>query len=299
MLIALRRLARLSGACAPHRWLVRGSVAAVVLVLAQAALGGLTVEQGLEDELVAAHLGAGDAAARPAVRAPARRRQTAAAAAPRAVRGLRRSRPSVAAVLVLATIVAGGYVAGTEYHGTDEQPLVGAHEACGTGWSTDQFPGCNGQGSLSFGQTRLADIQLAHRAVHVPGGDLGDRDGRVALRAPRARAGPSGSRRCCSSPRSRSGAINVWAGKHAGLIIGHLALGTIALGDRRLRERDADARLRPAPSGSAAEPATEPSPPSDGERDHRRPAARRPIATSRPAGAAATPARRRCATTSR
>src|SRR5215216_5478214 len=41
----------------PHRVLVRGSVAAGVLVLAQAALGGLTVEKGLEDELVAAHLG--------------------------------------------------------------------------------------------------------------------------------------------------------------------------------------------------------------------------------------------------
>ena len=40
-----------------HRLLVRGSIAAGLLVLAQAALGGLTVEQGLEDELVAAHLG--------------------------------------------------------------------------------------------------------------------------------------------------------------------------------------------------------------------------------------------------
>src|SRR4051794_7201433 len=40
-----------------HRLLTRGSVAAAVLVVAQAALGGLTVEKGLEDELVAAHLG--------------------------------------------------------------------------------------------------------------------------------------------------------------------------------------------------------------------------------------------------
>ena len=44
-----------------------------------------------------------------------------------------------------------------------DQPLVGAHTACGTGWSTAQFPGCNGQGALSFGQSRLADIQLTHR----------------------------------------------------------------------------------------------------------------------------------------
>ena len=48
--------ARCAG-CAPHRFLVRGSIAAGVLVLAQAGLGGLTVETGLEDELVAAHLG--------------------------------------------------------------------------------------------------------------------------------------------------------------------------------------------------------------------------------------------------
>src|ERR687887_2301579 len=40
-----------------HRWLVRGSVAAGVLVLSQAGLGGLTVEHGLRSALVAAHLG--------------------------------------------------------------------------------------------------------------------------------------------------------------------------------------------------------------------------------------------------
>ena len=39
-----------------HRWLVGGS-AAGVLVLAQAGLGGLTVEEGLHECLVAAHLG--------------------------------------------------------------------------------------------------------------------------------------------------------------------------------------------------------------------------------------------------
>src|SRR5207244_2585504 len=40
-----------------HSWLVRGSVAAAVLVLAQAVLGGLTVEHGLHAAFVAAHLG--------------------------------------------------------------------------------------------------------------------------------------------------------------------------------------------------------------------------------------------------
>jgi cytochrome c oxidase assembly protein subunit 15 len=49
-LVAFRRLRE-------HRWLVRGVVAAGVLVLVQAALGGLTVEHGLHTALVAAHLG--------------------------------------------------------------------------------------------------------------------------------------------------------------------------------------------------------------------------------------------------
>src|SRR5689334_13855989 len=40
-----------------RRWLVRGIVAAGILVIAQAILGGLTVEHGLETAFVAAHLG--------------------------------------------------------------------------------------------------------------------------------------------------------------------------------------------------------------------------------------------------
>ena len=50
--LAWRALRRLRS----DTWLVRG-IAAGVLVLLQAALGGLTVEKGLEEELVAAHLG--------------------------------------------------------------------------------------------------------------------------------------------------------------------------------------------------------------------------------------------------
>ena len=40
-----------------RRWLVRGVVAAGILVIAQAILGGLTVEHGLHTAFVAAHLG--------------------------------------------------------------------------------------------------------------------------------------------------------------------------------------------------------------------------------------------------
>ncbi len=206
-----------------HRLLVRGSLGAAGLVLAQAALGGLTVEQGLEDELVAAHLGAAMlllgllfVLRRGAERTPAPPTET--------VRGLR-PLAIVTAGLVLATIVAGGYVAGTEYHGTADQPLAGAHSACGAGWSTSQFPGCNGQGALSFGQSRLADIQLTHRLFMYLASISVIALAALALR----RRAPS--RAFWIAPlllvaQVALGAINVWAGKHAGLILGHLALGT-------------------------------------------------------------------------
>lgn len=206
-----------------RRLLVRGSIAAGLLVVAQAVLGGLTVENGLEDELVAAHLGL----AMLLLGLLVLLRRGAEATAPPPAESVRGLRPLsfVAAGLVLATIVAGGYVAGTEYHGTPEQPLVGAHSACGTGWSGDQFPGCNGQGFLSFGQSRLADIQLAHRLFMY-----------LAAIAVIALAALSLRRRTPSRAflilpvilvgQIALGAINVWAGKHAGLIVGHLALGT-------------------------------------------------------------------------
>jgi heme A synthase len=207
----------------PHRLLVRGTIAGIVLVLAQAALGGLTVEHGLEDELVAAHLGA----AMLLLGLLFVLRRGAERTAPPPAESVRGLRPLglVTCGLVLATIVAGGYVAGTEYHGTSNQPLVGAHEACGTGWNTNQFPGCNGQGALSFGQSRLADIQLAHRAfMYLTAISV------IALAALALRRRGQ-SRAFWIAPlvlvaQIALGAINVWAGKHAGLIIGHLALGT-------------------------------------------------------------------------
>jgi heme A synthase len=211
-----------------HRWLVRGSIVAGVLVLAQAALGGLTVEEGLEDELVAAHLGL--AVLLLGLLIVLRRASDPTMAAPPAatVRGLRPV-TSVTAVLVLATIVAGGYVAGTEYHGTPDRPVVGAHGACGQGWGADQFPGCNGQGFLSFGQSRLADIQLTHRLFMYLSAVSVLLMGALALRR-----GPP-SRAFWIAPlilvaQIALGAINVWAGKHAGLIVAHLTLGTILWG---------------------------------------------------------------------
>lgn len=208
-----------------HRAIVRGSIAAAVLVFVQAALGGLTVEQGLEEELVAAHLGLAmiliglllmlRRAAMPEVAEPAAE----------STRGLR-AVTAVAATLVLATIVAGGYVAGTEKHGTPGAPSGGqAHVACGTGASADTFPGCNGE-FPGFGQTRLADIQVAHRMFMY-----------LAALATIAMVAMAVRRRAGSRAFAAAGILlvaqialgiaNVWAGKHAGLIVGHLMLGTI------------------------------------------------------------------------
>jgi heme A synthase len=215
-LLAWRAVRSLRG----HTWMVRGTIAAVVLVLAQAALGGLTVEKGLEDELVAAHLGL--AMVLLGILILLRRAADPKAAAPPAerVRGLR-PLTVLATTLVLATIVAGGYVAGTEKEGTPGEPAVGqAHVACG-----EQFPSCNGS-FMPFGQSRLVDIQLTHRLFMY-----------LASVAVLAMAALALIRRAPSRAfwlaalllggQVLLGAANVWAGKHAGLILGHLTLGTI------------------------------------------------------------------------
>ena len=61
--------------------------------------------------------------------------------------------------MVLATIVAGGYMAASELPGTGREHVsADPHVACGT-----DFPSCNG-GFLPFGQSRSLDIHLTHRA---------------------------------------------------------------------------------------------------------------------------------------
>ena len=157
--LAWRALRRLRS----HTWLVRGSIAAGVLVLLQAALGGLTVEKGLEEELVAAHLGLAMLLLGILIALRRAADPDAVAPPPEKVRGLRAT-TAVAGVLVLATIVAGATSPGPRRRDTNE-PVVGqAHVACGTGYSADTFPACNGQ-FPGFGQSRLADIQLVHRSL--------------------------------------------------------------------------------------------------------------------------------------
>lgn len=210
-----------------HRFIVGTSAFALVLVLAQAVLGGVTVEENLDKVLVASHLGlamiflatllALSHAASPlrAGSAPAPEDSPLARSTP----GLR-SLALLAAVLVLATIIAGGYVAGTEGHGTLDQPVAGAHTACGT-----EFPLCGNGELFPFGRDPLVDAQLTHRLLMYLAAFAV-----LALVATALRRGI----RHWAFPAALGillaqillGAINVWAGKHAGLIVGHLALGT-------------------------------------------------------------------------
>jgi heme A synthase len=200
-----------------NRWLVRGTAAAGVLVLVQAGLGGVTVENNLDEALVAAHLGLAMLllGLLVALRRLARPEQ-AAVPSSRALRIL----AVTSTVLVLCTIVAGGVVAGTEGEGTANEPVLGAHLACG-----EQFPACLDR-FMPFGTGRLVDIHLTHRLFMYLAAISVLAMGAVALR---------------EGVRTRSfylavglllaqillGALNVWLGKHPGLIMGHLALGTL------------------------------------------------------------------------
>jgi heme a synthase len=232
----------------PEGSFLRGAtVGALFLVFAQAALGGLTVENNLHELLVAGHLALAmiflglllvirwAAAAQEAPTQPP---------APPSPRGLR-PMAAVASVLVLATIVAGGYMAGTEEEGVKDGVANGAHLACG-----EEFPGCLG-GVLPFGEYgRLVDIHLTHRALVY-----------TTTAAILLLMGMALRRRLWSREFSLIagllalqlllGALNVWLGKHPGLIVAHLLTGTLLW----VAALSVVLRLSPAPAPSA-EPAS-------------------------------------------
>ena len=189
----------------------------LVLVAAQGALGGLTVEENLEEAYVAAHLGfamlllglllylwrslRGDV---PEDGGPRIRVLAIAATA-----------------LVFCTIVAGGYMAGTQNYGrADYQLGQGAHHACGR-----QFPTCNGD-FMPFGKAELVDIHLTHRAfmylasILVVALVVTALRRRVAVRYAWALLGLLGL-------QILVGALNVWLEEYELLILLHLALGTL------------------------------------------------------------------------
>lgn len=202
-----------------RRWLVRGSIAGVALIVVQAVLGGLTVERDLEVALVAVHLGTAMLLLGLLLALEWAARPPAALAPPpppsRRVRGLALG----SAALVFATIVAGGVVAGTEKHGT-RAVEEGAHMACG-----NEFPTCNG-GFLPFGGDDMVDIQLVHRtlmflAVFAVIGFVA-----VAMRRRLAGRWPAAVLTLLVV-QVLLGGLNVWIGEHAWLVVAHLGAGTL------------------------------------------------------------------------
>ncbi|HKP21965.1 MAG TPA: COX15/CtaA family protein [Thermoleophilaceae bacterium] len=200
-----------------HREYLATAVGLLLLILAQAALGGATVEDNLEEAYVAAHLclamlllggllylyrnvsGATIADGGPRLR----------------VLGI------AASVAVLCTIVAGGYMAGTQNYGrADYQLGDGAHHACGK-----QFPTCNGE-FFPFGKARLVDIHLTHRAFMYLAALLVISLVVVAIRRgvlTRWAWGLAG----LLALQILVGALNVWLDEYELLILLHLALGTL------------------------------------------------------------------------
>ncbi|HEX3219700.1 MAG TPA: COX15/CtaA family protein [Candidatus Limnocylindria bacterium] len=209
-----------------NSWAFRGSIAAAVIVLIQAGLGGLTVEHSLKDTLVAAHLGTAMLLLGLLLWLSYKARSEAALEADRPVREpIRGLKPyaATAAVLLLCAIVAGGYMAGTEERGVNEvgPNIAGAHLACG-----HQFPTCGDGKFLPFGNNRLTDIHLTHR-VFVYAATLaiivllsvayarGSRDRLLVLAA------------LLLLCQVLLGGMNVWLGEHASLIVAHLTVATL------------------------------------------------------------------------
>ena len=210
-----------------RRGIVLASTAAVVLVAAQGLLGGATVEEGLDEGLVAAHLGLAVIllglliylwrASRPdVVGAPA------AAVGP----GLRPLAATAQGALFLA-IVAGGYMAGTQHYGRADYRLGdGAHHACGR-----EFPTCNGD-FLPFGSARLVDIHLTHRVLVYLASALILAACVLAIR----RGAGTGLRKLgwvaagLVVTQVALGALNVWLEEYELLILAHLALATALWG---------------------------------------------------------------------
>jgi heme a synthase len=200
-----------------HREYLAPAAALLLLVVAQGALGGATVEGNLEEVYVAAHLGLamlllggllylwrGVSGASVTDGGPRLR-----------VLGV------AASVAVLCTIVAGGYMAGTQNYGrADYQLGEGAHHACGK-----EFPGCNGE-FMPFGKARLVDIHLTHRAFMYLAALLVTSLVVVAVRRgvlTRYAWGLAG----LLAVQILVGALNVWLDEYELLILLHLALGTL------------------------------------------------------------------------
>ena len=211
-----------------RRGIVLAATAAVVLVAAQGLLGAATVEEGLDEALVAAHLGLAMVLLGLLVYVQHASRPGVAGAPP--LGGGRGFRPLAATAqgALLATIVAGGYMAGTQNYGrADYQLGDGAHHACGR-----EFPTCNGD-FLPFGIGRLIDIHLTHRVLMYLTSIL---ILALVMLVVRRAAGTRLARMTLAAgglllAQVVLGALNVWLEEYEVLILAHLTLATILWGN--------------------------------------------------------------------
>jgi heme A synthase len=200
-----------------HREYLMPAVGLLVLILGQAALGGATVEDNLEEAYVAAHLCLAMLLLGGLLYLYRNVRGAAVVDGGPRMRAL----GIAASVAVLCTIVAGGYMAGTQNYGrADYQLGDGAHHACGK-----EFPTCNGD-FMPFGKSRLVDIHLTHRAFMYLAALLVTALVVVAIRRrvlTRYAWGLGG----LLVLQILVGALNVWLDEYELLIVLHLALGTL------------------------------------------------------------------------
>jgi heme A synthase len=198
-----------------HLLFVTGAL--LVLVAAQGALGGLTVEENLEEAYVAAHLGLAMLLLGLLLYIVRDTRGVEPEDGGPRIRVL-----SIAATAaVFCTIVAGGYMAGSQNYGrADYQLGQGAHHACGR-----EFPTCNGE-FMPFGRAELVDIHLTHRAfmylasILVVALAITALRRRLAVRYAWALLG-------LLAVQILVGALNVWLEEYELMILLHLALGTL------------------------------------------------------------------------
>jgi len=207
-----------------HRGLVRASVAAVLLVVAQGLLGALTVQKDLNEGLVASHLGLAMALLALSLYIWRASRPENVGAEPADGGSRFRGLAVAASAAVFCTIVAGGYMAGTQNYGrADYQLGDGAHHACGK-----EFPTCNGD-FLPFGQSRLVDIHLTHRVFMYLASILVLT---LIVLALRRRPSEGVVRNAWIAAgllvaQILVGALNVWLDEYEAMIVLHLAMGTL------------------------------------------------------------------------
>jgi heme A synthase len=200
-----------------HRQLLPATAALLILVIAQGALGGATVEENLEEVYVAAHL----ALAMPLLGGLVYLWRVVRGAPVEAGGAGLRLLSIAATAAVFCTIVAGGYMAGTQNYGRADYRLgQGAHHACGK-----EFPTCNGE-FMPFGRAELVDIHLTHRAFMYLASILVIALVAVALRR-RVAVRYAWGLAALLAIQILVGALNVWLDEYELLILLHLALGTL------------------------------------------------------------------------